>query len=141
MLSRQKVLINIGWNWKKKNKKVYLVGGSDKKKIESQLPSSVIKRCAGMFCCMGNEFWQGEELIYKNKFESFGAGIAGFFATISWFYAFTLIQSSFVRALGQIEIIFSYVSSRFYFKEKIKINEIVGVLIFIIGILILLLFK
>ena len=79
--------------------------------------------------------------LYKNKFESFGAGIAGFFATISWFYAFTLIQSSFVRALGQIEIIFSYVSSRFYFKEKIKINEIVGVLIFIIGILILLLFK
>ncbi len=52
-----------------KNKKVYLVGGSDKKKIESQLPSSVIKRCAGMFCCMGNEFWQGKELIYKNKFD------------------------------------------------------------------------
>ncbi len=76
--------------------------------------------------------------LYKNKFESFSAGIAGFLATISWFYAFTLVQSSLVRALGQIEIIFSYVSSRYYFREKIKLNEIIGVVIFIIGILILL---
>ena len=88
-------------------------------------------------------FFEKEQFskLNKNKFESFGAGIAGFLATISWFYAFTLIQSSFVRALGQVEIIFSYISSRFYFKEKIKINEIIGVLIFIIGILILLLLK
>ena len=88
-------------------------------------------------------FFEKEQFskIYKKKFESFGAGIAGFLATISWFYAFTLIQSSFVRALGQVEIIFSYISSRFYFKEKIKINEIIGVIIFIIGILILLLLK
>jgi len=88
-------------------------------------------------------FFEKEQFskLYKNKFESFSAGVAGFLATISWFYAFTLIQSSFVRALGQVEIIFSYISSRFYFKEKIKINEIVGVIIFIIGILILLLLK
>ena len=79
--------------------------------------------------------------LYKNKFESFSAGVAGFLATISWFYAFTLMQSSFVRALGQVEILFSYISSRFYFKEKIKISEIVGIIIFIIGILILLLLK
>ena len=88
-------------------------------------------------------FFEKEQFskLYKNKFESFSAGVAGFLATISWFYAFTLIQSSFVRALGQVEIIFSYISSRFYFKEKIKINEIAGVIIFIIGILILLLLK
>ena len=79
--------------------------------------------------------------LYKNKFESLLAGIAGFLATISWFYAFTLVQSSFVRALGQVEIIFSFISSRYYFKEKIKLNEIIGVIIFIIGILILLLLK
>jgi len=51
------------------NKKVYLVGGSDKKKIETQVPSSVFRRCSGMFCCMGNEFWQGEQLIYKNDWK------------------------------------------------------------------------
>ena len=88
-------------------------------------------------------FFEKEQFskLYKNKFESFGAGIAGFLATISWFYAFTLIQSSYVRALGQVEIIFSYISSKFYFKEKTKVNEIVGVVIFIIGILILLFSK
>ena len=50
------------------NKKVFLVGGSDKIKIDQQIPSSVLRRCAGIFCCMGNEFWQGEEIVYRNEF-------------------------------------------------------------------------
>ena len=62
-------------------------------------------------------------------------------ATMSWFFAFTLIQASFVRALGQIEIFFSFLSSKYFFKEKIKISEIIGILIFISGVAIMLLTK
>ena len=62
-------------------------------------------------------------------------------ATMSWFFAFTLIQASFVRALGQIEIFFSFLSSKYFFKEKIKISEIVGILIFVSGVTIMLLTK
>ncbi|MDA9644943.1 EamA family transporter, partial [Candidatus Pelagibacter sp.] len=79
--------------------------------------------------------------FYDNKFESCLAGFAGFMATISWFFAFTLIQASFVRALGQIEIFFSFLSSKYFFKEKIKISEIVGILIFVSGVTIMLLTK
>ena len=79
--------------------------------------------------------------LYENKYECFIAGFAGFLATLSWFYAFTLIQSSFVRAIGQIELLFSYVSSKYMFKEKVKITEILGIIIFVVGVLILLLNK
>ena len=78
---------------------------------------------------------------YDNKFESCLAGFAVFMATMSWFFAFTLIQASFVRALGQIEIFFSFLSSKYFFKEKIKISEIVGILIFVSGVTIMLLTK
>ena len=77
--------------------------------------------------------------LYENKYECLIAGFAGFLATLSWFYAFTLIQSSFVRAVGQIELLFSYVSSKYMFKEKVKITEILGIIIFVVGVLILLL--
>ena len=79
--------------------------------------------------------------LYNNKFESCLAGFAGFMATMTWFYAFTLVQASFVRALGQIEIFFSYLSSKYFFKEKVTISEIVGILIFVSGVAIMLLTK
>ena len=79
--------------------------------------------------------------LYENKYECLTEGLAGFLATLSWFYAFTLIQSSFVRAIGQIELLFSYVSSKYMFKEKVKITEILGIIIFVVGVLILLLNK
>ena len=61
-------------------------------------------------------------------------GIGGFFASLSWFYAFTLIQASFVRAVGQIELLFSYFSSKYLFKEKVKLTEILGIVVFVIGV-------
>lgn len=79
--------------------------------------------------------------LIDNKYECLAAGFSGFLATLSWFYAFTLIQSSVVRAVGQIELIFSYFSSRYIFKEKIKQNEIFGILIFATGVGIMLFCK
>ena len=65
------------------------------------------------------------------------AGLFGFSATISWFYSFSLVQAALVRAVGQIELLFSYISSRFMFKEKIKFIEIFGIIIFIFGLFLL----
>jgi len=76
--------------------------------------------------------------LYHDKYECILTGIAGLLASLSWFYAFTLIQSSFVRAVGQVELLFSYFSSRYMFKEKVRITEIIGVIIFVIGVTILL---
>ena len=79
--------------------------------------------------------------LYDNKYQCLLAGFSGFLATLSWFYAFTLVQSSFVRALGQIELVFSYISSTLFFKEKVKLIEIIGILIFVTGVGIILVFK
>ena len=52
-----------------KGKEVYLVSGSDVKKIMHQLPTSVLSRCNGAFCSMGNEFYDNkrDERVYSNK--------------------------------------------------------------------------
>ena len=76
-----------------------------------------------------------------NKLESCLAGLAGFLATLSWFFAFTFIQASFVRALGQVEIFFSFISSKYIFKEKITAIEIIGIIIFVTGVIVMLLTK
>ena len=79
--------------------------------------------------------------ILDNKYKSVAAGFSGFIATLFWFYAFSLTQASMVRAFGQIELFFSYLSSRYYFKEKIKLIEIIGITVFVIGILVILFTK
>ena len=76
--------------------------------------------------------------LYDDKYDCMLIGIGGFFASLSWFYAFTLIQASFVRAVGQIELLFSYFSSRYFFKEKVRVTEIIGIIIFVFGVTILL---
>ena len=77
----------------------------------------------------------------NNKLESCLAGLTGFLATLSWFFAFTFIQASFVRALGQVEIFFSFVTSKYFFKEKITKIEIIGIIIFVFGVTIMLFTK
>ena len=77
--------------------------------------------------------------LYNDKYECLLIGIAGLLASLSWFYAFTLIQSSFVRAVGQVELLFSYISSRYLFKEKVRLTEVLGIIIFVLGVTILLL--
>jgi len=43
--------------------------------------------------------------------------------------------------VGQIELLFSYCSSRLLFNEKIKLVEIAGIVIFVFGLIIVLLNK
>lgn len=53
-------------------------------------------------------------------------GISGAFASIGWFSAFTLQNAGYVRALGQIELIFTFIVTLFWFREKITRNELLG---------------
>ncbi|MXZ80827.1 MAG: EamA family transporter [Gammaproteobacteria bacterium] len=67
------------------------------------------------------------------------AGVAGAFASICWFTAFTLQKAAFVRALGQIELVFTFIATVLYFREKVSSKEILGVILITAGILLLLL--
>ena len=77
-------------------------------------------------------------LLYFNWKDGLIVGFFGAFASICWFYAMSVQNVAYVRALGQIELIFTILASILYFKEKIIANEILGVLIILIGILIIL---
>jgi len=48
---------------------VYLVSGSDLKKLQEQMPRNILKNCAGVFSSSANQLNIGEELIYKNELE------------------------------------------------------------------------
>ena len=56
-------------------------------------------------------------------------GFAGWAASIFWFMAFTLTHAAYVRALGQIELIFTFLASVFFFREKVSRTEITGVIL------------
>ena len=68
------------------------------------------------------------------------AGIAGALATMCWFTAFTLQKAAYVRAIGQSELIFTFIFTMLFFREKISKWDVLGVLLVTSGILVLLLF-
>ena len=65
----------------------------------------------------------------------------GFFAcaaTFCWFYAFSLVDATLVRAVGQLEIVFSVLISFVFYKERITGFEFIGMSLITISILALL---
>ncbi|MDO8420541.1 MAG: EamA family transporter [Parvibaculum sp.] len=65
-------------------------------------------------------------------------GIAGALASVGWFTAMTIENAAYVRALGQIELVFTFASSHFLFKEKTEQLELTGIALVIGGLLLLL---
>lgn len=66
-------------------------------------------------------------------------GIAGVVGSACWFTAMTLQQVAYVRALGQIELVFTFMASYFLFKERVNRMEAAGCVLIVCGILALLL--
>lgn len=66
-------------------------------------------------------------------------GFVGATASFGWFTAMTLQQVAVVKALAQVEMLFTFASSVFVFKEKITPLELAGWLLIVLGILALLL--
>ncbi len=54
-------------------------------------------------------------------------GVSGGLASIGWFSAFTLQNATYVRALGQIELIFTFAATLLVFREKVSTMEIAGI--------------
>ena len=66
-------------------------------------------------------------------------GAAGACASFGWFMAMTLEQAAVVKALAQVEMIFTFASSVFFFRERITPLEVAGCVMIVGGILLLLL--
>ena len=67
------------------------------------------------------------------------AGITGMIASACWFTAMTIQNAAYVRALGQIELVFTFAASILLFHEWPNRTEVIGILLVIAGILLLLL--
>ena len=65
-------------------------------------------------------------------------GLAGASASLGWFMAMTLQQAAIVKSLAQIEMIFTFASSVFFFRERINVMEAAGCALIVSGILLLL---
>ena len=70
---------------------------------------------------------------------SFAVGIASMLASVGWFTAFTMENASYVRAVGQIELIFTFIVSIFFFRESTNRKEVLGILLVAAGIILLIL--
>ena len=66
-------------------------------------------------------------------------GLAGMLGSVGWFTAFTLQNAAYVRALGQIELLFTFMVTVFFFREKTTKLEVVGIVLVVVGILLLML--
>jgi drug/metabolite transporter (DMT)-like permease len=66
-------------------------------------------------------------------------GLSGVLGSAGWFTAMTLQNAAYVRALGQIELLFTFAVTYLYFRERASKNEIAGIALIASGILVLVL--
>ncbi len=65
-------------------------------------------------------------------------GLFSALGSIGWFTGMALEKAAYVRTLGQVELVFTVLASRFYFREAMKPREMAGIALIAVGILILL---
>jgi len=64
-------------------------------------------------------------------------GLTGVLGSLGWFMAFTLENAAYVKALGQVELVFTFLASIFVFHEKSSRRELGGIALVMASILLL----
>jgi drug/metabolite transporter (DMT)-like permease len=83
--------------------------------------------------------WRQPEAIKKIIQEwrtSLTAGCAGALASFGWFTAFAMHNAADVRTLALVEVLYGYIVSWKIFKEKVTLQETLGILLLIAGIIV-----
>ncbi|CAN0538605.1 unnamed protein product [Scytosiphon promiscuus] len=70
---------------------------------------------------------------------SIWVGLSGVAGSAGWFTAMTLQQVADVRALAQIELVFTFLVSWLVFRESVRTVEAAGAVLIVAGIVVLLL--
>lgn len=68
-------------------------------------------------------------------------GITSILGSAGWFTAMTLQNAAYVRALGQIELVFTFIVAYVFFKERASLHETAAIILIIAGILLLVLLR
>jgi drug/metabolite transporter (DMT)-like permease len=64
-------------------------------------------------------------------------GLTSMLGSLGWFIAFTLQTAAYVKALGQIELVFTFLFSALWLKEKSSTKEIGGIAMIVMSLLII----
>ncbi|MBI1219747.1 MAG: EamA family transporter [Rhodobacteraceae bacterium] len=62
-------------------------------------------------------------------------GVTGVLGSFGWFTAFTLENAAYVRSVGQVDLVFSYLISVLMFRERVRPVELLGIGLLTLGIL------
>lgn len=64
-------------------------------------------------------------------------GVTSMLGSFGWFVAFALQNAAYVKAVGQVELVFTFLASYFVFKERSTGKELVGIVLIMASILVL----
>ena len=76
--------------------------------------------------------------VWQNRGKGTLVGIASMLGSAGWFTAMTLQNVAYVRVVGQVELIFTFLTAILIFRESIRWTELLGTALIIAGILFLL---
>jgi drug/metabolite transporter (DMT)-like permease len=63
--------------------------------------------------------------------------VTGVTASLAWFTAFALYNAAYVRAIGQVEVVFTILASGLIFRERLAAREIAGILLVVASLLLI----
>lgn len=64
-------------------------------------------------------------------------GLTSMCGSFGWFVAFALQNAAYVKAVGQVELVFTFLASYFIFKERSTPKEIAGIALIVLSVLVL----
>ena len=64
-------------------------------------------------------------------------GLIGMTSSVCWFTAMAMTNAALVRAIGQIELLFTLITSVWFLGERVRQREVLGMLLLVTGILLL----
>ena len=100
---------------------------------------TVVLATAMQTVCLGLWLARREPAVFRQMWPMRGIasfiGLTSALGSIGWYSAFALQNASYVRAVGQIETVFTLAISWLYFREKITALELLGIACTIAGVL------
>ncbi len=66
-------------------------------------------------------------------------GVTGVLGSFGWFTAFSLQNAAYVRALGQVEIVFTLLASALFFRERLALREGAGIALIVVSVVLIVL--
>lgn len=76
--------------------------------------------------------------VWQHRKVAVLVGITGIVGSAGWFTAMTIQVVAYVRTLGMIELVFTFIAAHFFFRERTTRTELAGIALLIAGIIMVL---